>query len=560
MSYRLAAPFPLLFTAIALSSVAISAVAFRHRSRRAALPLAGFMLGVAIWCFGDAMRLAAPNQAHILFWNKVAYVGIVVVVPTYVTFVLSITNRERWLKRRYIAGMIVVSLAAYVVVLTNPFHGLWRAGEVVMPQTGPPVLDEVRGPLWYAWAAYAYTLVPLALYFLFREFLHRTQSRTYRNQIGLILVGSVVACLTTALFIVDFVSFDPTPIGYAFLGVAYTGALFRYRLLDITPIARDIVVDSMDSGFLVLNENDVVVDANQRAREILDSEALTGQPVQSFLPSNPTVVSQFEDFEEGRRVVTVETNGETYHYEVDISPIDDSLGSTLGRVVVFTEVTEIARKEARLEEKTQKLQHQNERLDEFASLVSHDLRNPLQVASGSIELARNDGSEQALERAEESLDRMEAIIDDLLVLARAGSDIETEADVELREVVIQARQHTPTGDSTIRIEDGLLNVEGDSNRLLHLFENLFRNAIEHNDDPVTITVDTLDEGGFYVADDGSGIPDDERSDIFEHGYTTHTDGTGFGLSIVRDIVEAHGWEITVCESQSGGACFEIRTT
>jgi signal transduction histidine kinase len=83
-----------------------------------------------------------------------------------------------------------------------------------------------------------------------------------------------------------------------------------------------------------------------------------------------------------------------------------------------------------------------------------------------------------------------------------------------------------------------------------------RNAIEHTEQTVTVTIGEF-EDGFYIEDDGDGIPEDERDDVFAPGYTTTDDGTGFGLSIVSDIVEAHGWEIRLTDSADGGARFEI---
>jgi signal transduction histidine kinase len=104
----------------------------------------------------------------------------------------------------------------------------------------------------------------------------------------------------------------------------------------------------------------------------------------------------------------------------------------------------------------------------------------------------------------------------------------------------------------------------DETTLRQALENLYRNAAEHgtdgvdagSDGSITVAVGATPDG-FYVADDGAGIPADERDQVFEHGYTTRSEGTGFGLSIVREIVEAHDWSITVTESEDGGARFEI---
>jgi signal transduction histidine kinase len=225
-----------------------------------------------------------------------------------------------------------------------------------------------------------------------------------------------------------------------------------------------------------------------------------------------------------------------------------------------------------------RLQRERDRLDEFASIVSHDLRNPLTTAIGQLTLAREDLGEGAeagavadrLESVGRMLSRMDAMVTDLLTLAREGSVVDDTAVVPLADVVAAAWRSVGHQSGKLVDEVGDARVRCDESRLRELLENLFRNSLEHgapndataagrdSDGAVTVTVGVLDSGeGFYVADDGAGIDADDASAVFESGYTTAPDGTGFGLSIVSGIAEAHGWEVTAHESVSGGARFEV---
>ncbi|WP_255195476.1 sensor histidine kinase [Halorarius litoreus] len=208
-------------------------------------------------------------------------------------------------------------------------------------------------------------------------------------------------------------------------------------------------------------------------------------------------------------------------------------------------------------EREAKLERQNERLDSFASVVAHDLRNPLNVVRGRAKLAEKTGDTEQLEPAFRSLDRMETIIEDVLALARGGDeDIETEP-VKLTDHVEASWHQVDTRDAELEV--GFLpTAHADPDRLARLFENLFRNAVEHGGDDVVVSVAMLDDDdGFYVADDGIGIPVDERDRILSEGFSGN-DGTGIGLAIVQQVAEVHGWDLSVTESESGGARFEFR--
>jgi PAS domain S-box-containing protein len=203
----------------------------------------------------------------------------------------------------------------------------------------------------------------------------------------------------------------------------------------------------------------------------------------------------------------------------------------------------------------QELAQQNERLTEFASIVSHDLRNPLNVLAGSLELAHETGETVHFERSQRAIDRMGQLIDDLLSLARTGEAIDRTEAVDIGALTAECWQHLSADKATLQIETDQV-VTADRSRLTQLFENLFGNAVEHGGATVTITVGELADG-FFVDDDGVGIPAADREQIFERGYSTNREGTGLGLSIVAQIAEAHGWEISLADSESGGVRIEV---
>ncbi|QAU14033.1 PAS domain S-box protein [Halorubrum sp. BOL3-1] len=206
-------------------------------------------------------------------------------------------------------------------------------------------------------------------------------------------------------------------------------------------------------------------------------------------------------------------------------------------------------------ERRRELERQNERLEEFASIVSHDLRNPLQVASGRLELVSKECESGHIDDVAQALDRIDALIEDLLTLAREGEDVSEVESVGLVDVAESSWQAAETAHATLETH-ATKTLRADRSRLKQLLENLYRNAVEHGGDDVTVSVEPIDDG-FCVADTGPGIPESDRDEVFEAGYSTNEDGTGFGLRIVKQVADAHGWEIAVTDSDVGGARFEI---
>ena len=237
----------------------------------------------------------------------------------------------------------------------------------------------------------------------------------------------------------------------------------------------------------------------------------------------------------------------------EFSETDVSIARIFGKTVEMA--LDRAEREQRLLNQRSRLQQQNDRLNEFTSVVSHDLRNPLNVATGRLKLAAEECDSDHLGEVEDALGRMEALIDELLTLAREGKEVTDTQPVDLATIAGECWENVETNQAKLMTNTDR-GVQADRGRLKQVFENLFRNAVEHGRADVTVTVGGLDDG-FYVEDDGPGIPSDERDAVFEAGYSKSTDGTGFGLSIVEQIVTAHDWHIRVTDGVDGGARFEV---
>jgi anti-sigma regulatory factor (Ser/Thr protein kinase) len=192
-----------------------------------------------------------------------------------------------------------------------------------------------------------------------------------------------------------------------------------------------------------------------------------------------------------------------------------------------------------------------------AHVVSHDLRNPLDVAAAHLELARDERDGEHLQRVAEAHERMEQIIRDVLTLARGERAISPSDGVDLGAVVTDAWESVAADDVELSVRD-VPTATADRPRVERLVENLLRNAVDHAGPAPTIRAGGLaDDAGFYVADDGDGVPSDIRETVFEPGYTESGDGTGLGLAIVRRIAAAHGWQVRLADSDAGGARVEV---
>jgi len=336
----------------------------------------------------------------------------------------------------------------------------------------------------------------------------------------------------------------------------------------------ETIIETAPIGLFVLDEvgrltwmNDAFVEAFEE-----DESELTGLPflelvergyydeeiVSEYLEMVRQLLSSTSDKEKiihDTHFVTPEGEERIYDAHTGLLPLED--GEFQGTVNAFRDIT--TRKKYQRE-----LERQNQQLERFASLVSHDLRGPLTVAHGHADLLAEAGEydQDSVEYIQRAVTRMDELIETLLALARQGQSIGETEPVRIDRVAKRAWNGVETAEASLEVAESLEGtVKADESRLRELFENCFRNSVEHGGDAVTVTVDRLSGtrtgSGFVIADDGQGVDGDLEA-IFEPGVSHTEQGTGLGLSIVKQIVEAHDWTIRATEGDDGGLRLEIR--
>ncbi|MBX0286027.1 PAS domain-containing protein [Halomicroarcula sp. F28] len=559
--------------------------AYDNRDRAGSWSFAVLCVGIGVYGLSAGLDWFVSGYALSHFVFTFRSLGGVLITTAWLLLALSVTDRLP-VTRRHGAAFASYVVATQLFFWTDPLHHFVVAPGSTM--NGANFDPTIGVGLWaILGVGYLATFVGTGL--LAADALRSTGIRRRQR---LVLSLAIVPTLLGSLATVSGVTvYDYTPLGYALTATMFAWALFSGRFLDLTPVARRTALGEMSDAVVTLDDGNRVVDCNRRARELFDADDdYTGKSAADFFPSVVGELDSFDDVETETEI-QIRPDDRDRHFSLSVSPVTRRGHS--GRVVVLRDITDRKRRE-------QELERQNERLDRFASMVGHDLRNPLTVAAGQLALAEakceSDVVREHVEAVERSHERMDAMVEDLLTLARSGQRVEETEPVEMAALAREAWTHAEVEgcELDMAVPDDV-TIAADHDRLLHVFENCFRNAAEHgsagnqnaarsddaaehgsanpdsqarqdaadhNDGSVTVRVGLLGETGdgllgFFIEDDGEGIPAADRDRVFDHGYTTGEAGTGLGLFIVKDIVDAHGWDVRVTEGTDGGARFEV---
>jgi signal transduction histidine kinase len=495
-----------------------------------------------------AVRVASASELAMIVALNLSTPFVAAVPGIWMAFVLAFSGHDRW---RTENRTVALAIPAFVWVLTawsSGTHGLSRRGLAAVVEGPFTLLSFGLGIADAAFVLYAYGLC-IAGVLVVVDLYRRTGNR-YRLQTFVILLGTLFPFLGGIVTVVDVGSYANLawfPAGLVVHGVFLYGTVFWLGTLDAAVVARDTAVEVMQDPVIVAGSDGRIRDLNPAAEELLSPDAV-GSSLSDVFPLLEVGVEH-----------PISIGGRQFDIQED--PITDPRGTDRGHVFLLRDVTERERRQTELERREAELERQNERLEDFAGVVSHDLRNPLAAATAAVELARHGDrtNGDALGRAANAHERMDDLIEGLLSLATAGKSVDEVDRVSLDGTARRVWSRLETADATLSVNGPDVPALADGDRLEQLLSNLFRNAIEHAGDDVAVRVEIerREDGiALTVADDGPGVPPDQRSQVIERGVSLDG-GTGLGLAIVGDIAEAHGWELSVEESASGGARFVI---
>jgi PAS domain S-box-containing protein len=574
-------------------------VTWRRRSASGASPFIVILLAAAVYSLSYMVELGSTDLSAAIFWNNVAWLGSVLLPLAWFAFALHYTGRASWLTRRKVVLLAIVPLVTLLLVWTNTMHGLISSNNSLDSTAPFSALVSTPGAWFWVFLVYAYTLFLLGALVIgsFIRTLMRSAS-LYHGQVIALLIAVIAPWVGNALYLFGprpLSLFDPTPLAFTVSGLAMAWSLFHYRMLDLAPVARNAVVESMSDAVLVLDQHNRITDLNPAAQHILGHalSELIGQPAAQVFSAWPNLVERFRDATETHEEIVL---GEASHsFDLGISCLFDRRGNFLGRLLVLRDITERKQAMEAKEQARAAAEAANQAKSAFLATMSHEIRTPMNAIIGMTGLLLDTDltSEQRdyAETVRSSSDALLTIINDILDFSKIeAGKLELERQpFELRECVesaldLLAARATEKGLDLAYLLDEQVPaaVYGDVTRLRQILVNLLSNAIKFTErGEVVLSVEARqkdedgranhqqpDEESFYelhfaVRDTGIGISEEGKARLFrsfsqvDASTTRRYGGTGLGLAISKRLAELMGGSMWVDSQPGVGSTFHF---
>lgn len=569
-----------LATVVALSVMGYARV--RHTTP-VTLALVWLMVAITGWLVFNTLELVSSIETMTVVWAKVSYLFITTTPVAWWAFALNYTGRTSWTEFPRFALFCVLPLLTTMLAWTNEAHHLLWTAYHFRPVGGLLALHVDHGIWFWVHLLYGYALMVLGAAMIVRQSFKSFQM--YRWQSIWLAMGALIPVLANVVYILNLVPGlrkDYTPISFAVAGTAFAVGIFRYRLFDLKPVARDVVIDNMADPMLALDSQGRIVDLNPEAGRILEvaPDDVLGAPAAEVLGHRADFLERLEDVGETQMDIALELGGGVQHYNLRVSTLTDRQGRVLGRVLIGRDITERKRAELALRQRTTELEARNRELDAFAHTVAHDLKTPLTALVGYSQLLQRNIAKMSRDTTRQYLDiilrgsrKMSDIIDALLLLANVRMRAElTIAPLAMADIVAEVRARLGAmieeADAEVTVPATWPVVLGHAPWVEEVWANYLSNALKYAGRPeegvpphVALGYDADPAEGqirFWVRDNGPGLTEAQQARLFT-SFTrldqARAEGHGLGLSIVHRIIERLGGEVGVESTLGEGATF-----
>jgi PAS domain S-box-containing protein len=327
---------------IALISGALAVYTWRNRSTAGALPMSMLMMILFLWETCYIFLLAGLDEATKVFWSNIMFIWVIATPLAWLIFALEFTGRKTWVNRQRLVLLSIFPGITILIVFTNEFHHLFWTRQWLSSQGGFSILASVNGPWFWLHTAYTYIMIAIGLFLVVRALLRWPAQ--YRGQMFLILLATLTPLIANVvtIFQIFSIQIDLTPFAFAVTGLGLAYALFHHRLLDIAPIARDLIISGMKDGMIVLDASRRIVDINQAAQKILDPYGIKGpigKPLAEILTQWPGLVERYRGVSETVDEISLGEGDQKRWYDLSLFTLKDENKAILGQVVTTRDIT-----------------------------------------------------------------------------------------------------------------------------------------------------------------------------------------------------------------------------
>ena len=328
-------PYVLALIISGSSAIVVCIMVWRRRGAPAANALMILGSAIAAWTFTYAVYFMVPTPRAQFFWLRATYLGVLVVPTAFLLYAVQFSNKGGWLKKWVLAGLSLEPFVTFIILWVDP-GGFFFGGK------HPTGMIMNGGPWFWVNVVYSYGLILLAIVLLIDAYRHTVYP--LRLQTGVIVLGAIFPWAIDILAVAGFnplPNLDLTPFALSVTCLTFLIGLSRYGLLDIIPIARDALIESMDDGVVVLDAHNRVVDINQTALKMIGKEGhfIIGESAEDLFDNAEHIFYRFKDTLTTRQEILIGT-ANPQCFDLRISPIYDRKARFSGRLIVARDITE----------------------------------------------------------------------------------------------------------------------------------------------------------------------------------------------------------------------------